>query len=407
MRKLDDIIPPSRRKETEHPLTSLSNKEPLRLTPRAPKFPFGIPIAIVLVIGVSIGALFYFSSAKVEVTPNTVSVAVKNPFTMTIGTGSQPFQVITAQKIASQSVKSSGTKTVSSFASGTITLYNTQSKAQKLITNTRFATAAGLIFRIHEPVTIPAGTAAKPGSTTAKVYADKVGDAYNIGATSFSIPGFAGTPQAAQVYARSNTAMTGGASGTVPVVDATIESQARSALMSALATDLSTSLEAQIPSGFILLPGAAATTYQELASEPSSTTGQVEVKEQGTITAVVFQNMSLAKAIAESVGGLGYQGEPVALTSAAGLTLAATEGIPEPDASSFSFSLSGTASIIYNVDPTRIAAAISGKTRSAAEVALSNYPEIKRAIIILRPFWRQTFPQDPSSISVVVVEPQR
>lgn len=406
MRKLDDIIPPSRRKETEQPLTNFANKEPLRLTPRPPKFPFGIPIAIVLVIGVSIGALFYFSSTKVEVTPNTVSVAVKNPFTMTTDTSSQPFQIITAQKIASQSVKSSGTKTVTSFASGTITLYNTQSKAQKLITNTRFATTAGLIFRIHEAVTIPAGTAAKPGSTTIKVYADKVGDAYNVDATSFTIPGFAGTTQAAQVYARSSTAMTGGASGTVPVVDVTVESQAKSALMSALAPDLAASLEAQIPSGFILLPGAATTTYQALASMPSSTTGQVDVKVQGTITAVVFQNMSLAKAIAESVGGLGYQGEPITLTSATGLTLVATEGIPESSATSFSFSLSGTASLIYTVDPTRIAAAVSGKTRSAAEVALSSYPEIKRAIIILRPFWRQTFPQDPSSISVSVAEPQ-
>lgn len=407
MRKLDDIIPPSRRKETE-PLINSTRRESNYSSGRSPKFPYATPIAIALVIGASVGALFYFSSTKVEVIPNTVSAAVQSPFTANQqGTSTQPYEVITAQKVASQSVKSGGSKAVSSFASGTITIYNTQTKTQKLITNTRFATTAGLIFRIHEAITIPAGSSTKPGSVTTKVYADKVGDSYNVGATSFTIPGFAGTPQEAMVYARSTTAMTGGASGTVPVVDATAETEARTALKNALTPDLIASLETQIPTGFVLLPGAATTTYEQLASTPSSTAGQVDIKEQGTITAVVFPNASLAKAIAASVGGLGYQGEPVTLASSNSLVLAATDGIPSSNESSFAFTLSGTASLVYTVDPTRIAAAVSGKTRAAAEVALSSYPEVKRAIIILRPFWRQTFPQDPASISVVVDEPQR
>lgn len=403
MHKFDDIIPPSRRKETG-PLTS---RESSRTSHRVPKFPYAVPLAIIIVIGVSVGALFYFSSSRVEVTPNTVSVAVQSPFTLTVSTSTQPFQVIIAKKVASQSVKSTGTKAVTSSASGTITIYNTQSKSQKLITNTRFATTAGLIFRIHDAVTIPGGSSAKPGSVTAKVYADKAGDSYNVAPTSFTIPGFAGTAQASQVYARSNTSMAGGASGNVPVIDATTEAQARSALANALAPDLTSSIQTQIPSGYILLPGSATTTYDALPSVASPTVGQVDIKEQGTITAVAFQNISLAKAIAESVGGLGYQGEPITLTPASTITLTAPQGIPGQSDTSFSFSLSGTASLIYTVDPTRISAAVSGKTRSAAEVALSSYPEIKRAIIILRPFWRQTFPQDPSSITVTVDEAQR
>ncbi|MDP2652343.1 MAG: hypothetical protein Q8O94_04350, partial [bacterium] len=140
-----------------------------------------------------------------------------------------------------------------------------------------------------------------------------------------------------------------------------------------------------------------------LASAPSGTTGQVEVKEQGTITAVVFPNAALAKAIASSITNLGYQGEPLTLSSTDDLLLAAADGIPSTDAETFSFTIAGTAPLTYTVDSARIAAAVAGETRSAAEVALTNYPEVKRAIIILRPFWRQTFPQDPSSISVVIV----
>lgn len=336
--------------------------------------------------------------------PHTVSAAVQNSFTATQSSGDLPYEIITAQKIASQSVKSTGTKTVSAAASGPITIYNTQGKAQKLIATTRFATSAGLVFRIRDAVTVPAGTTAAPGSVKATVYADKPGDSYNVGPTSFTVPGFAGTPQASQVYARSTSAMTGGASGTVPVVDPSDEAQAQTMLKEALLPELTAGLKSQIPEGYILLEGAAATTFERLDSAASPSTGMVDVKEQGTMTAIVFPTTALAKAVATSVAGLGYQGEPVSLLPASKLTLV-SPSLPEVGAASFPFTLSGTASLVYVVDPTRIAAAVAGKTRSAAQVALTNYPEVKRAIIILRPFWRQTFPEDPSTIAVTVANP--
>jgi hypothetical protein len=403
MRTINDIVPPSRRQEAE-PLTSDSGPRKPRYAERPPSFPYKTLFAVLIVIALSLGALYYFSSAKVEITPNTVSAAVQSSFTATKSTGDLPYEILTTQKIASQSVKSTGTKAVSSSASGQITIYNTQSKAQKLITNTRFATTAGLIFRIHEAVSIPGGSTASPGTIKVTVYADKPGDAYNVGPTSFTIPGFAGTPQATQVYARSTAAMSGGASGTVPVVDPADEAQAQKALMTALLPELTADLQSQVPEGYILLPGAATTTFESLPATGASSTGQVDVKEQGTMTAVVFPNTALAKSVATSVAGLGYQNEPVSLLPASNLTLTST-GLSDADATSFTFSLSGTASLVYVVDPTRIAAAVAGKTRSAAEVALTNYPEVKRAIIILRPFWRSTFPEDPSTVTVTIANP--
>ncbi len=401
MRTLDDIIPPSRRKESEQ-LPTVAGRGPSHPSERPSKFPYTTIVIVVVVVAASFGALSYFSNAKIEVTPHTVSAAVQSSFTAEKSSGDLPYEIITAQKIASQSVKGSGTKAVNSFASGTITIYNTQTKAQRLIVNTRFATASGHIFRIHSAVTVPAGTQSKPGSITAKVYADQTGSSYNVAPASFTIPGFAGTPQASQVYARSTTPMEGGASGNVPVVDTTLESQTRNALIAALAPDLLASIQTQIPSGYVLLAGAATTTYQESAPEPSSTTGQVDIKEQGTMTAIIFPNAALAKAVASSIVGIGYHGEPLTLSSTDNLVFKAGNGMQDPEASSLPFILTGTASLTYTVDPARIAAAVSGKTRSAAEVALTNYPEVKRAIIILRPFWRQTFPQDPSSISIVM-----
>lgn len=403
MRTINDIVPPSRRRETE-PLINESTGQGSYSSERPSKFPFKTLFAMLLVIALSLGALYYFSSAKVQVTPNTVSAAVQSSFTATQSTGDLPYEIITAEKTASQSVKSNGTKTVNSSASGFITISSTQTKAQKLLASTRFSTQTGLIFRLKDAVTIPAGSATQPSTTKVKVYADATGESYNIAPASFTIPGFAGTPQASLITARSSEAMLGGASGTVPTIDKALEDPARKALITALAPELTASLQEKIPPGYTLLPGAATTTFQELGSAPSPSTGMVDVKEQGVITAVVFPSIALAKAVAASVSGLGYQNEPLSLLPSSSLKLVSS-GLPEINAASFGFTLSGTASLVYTVDATRIAAAVAGKSRSAAEVALTAYPEVKRAIIILRPFWQQTFPQDPSTITVSVDNP--
>ncbi len=406
MRTINDIVPPSRRREIESSEShTISDQKTLRSSKRPSKFPYTTFIVILLVIAVSIGALFYFSSATVEITPNTVSAAVQSSFTASQSSGTLPYEIISAQKIATQSVQGSGSKVVHSSASGMITIYNTQTKAQRLIATTRFATASGLIFRIHAGVTIPGGSPTKPGSVSAMVYADQAGSSYNIAPTSFTIPGFVGSPLESKVYARSTEAMTGGASGTVPVVDPTLDAETRGALINALTPDLLASIQTQVPAGYLLLNGAATSTFQELEPVSSSTTGMVDVKEQGTITAVVFPDTALADTIASSIPSLSsYQGEPLTIASSSNLLLT-DFGIPNPQATSFPFTVTGTVSFIYTVDPGRIAAAVAGKTRSEAEVALTNYPEVKRAVIILRPFWRQTFPQDPSAISVVVGNP--
>ncbi len=407
MRKLDDIIPPSRRRDMDQQQFNESpserGRQPLRLSPRSPKFPYTTLIGFTIVIAISIGALFYFSGAKVEITPNSASAIVQGSFTATRSSGDLPFEVISTKKVASQTVQGTGNKKVSSIASGIVTVYNTQSKVQRLVTKTRFANTAGLVFRIRKSIKVPAGTTSKPGSTRITVYADQPSSIYNIGPSSFTLPGLAGTSLASKVYARSTESMTGGASGNIPTMSSSAEKNAVTALMTALSSDLGKSIQSQVPVGYVLLSGAIRTTYKELTPVPSSTTGMVDVKEEGTVTAVVFPSAALAKAIASSVSALDYQGNPVTLDTTTGLTLASVSGIPNSSDTNFNFTLSGTTSILYTVNAPRIAAAVAGKTRAEAEVVLTNYPEVKRAVLILRPFWKKTFPKDPSSITISVL----
>jgi hypothetical protein len=180
---------------------------------------------------------------------------------------------------------------------------------------------------------------------------------------------------------------------------------AHDALAQTLANDLSTELAAEVPTGYLLVPGAATTTYRDLSPVAASSTGSANVRVEGDAMAIIFPDTSLAAAIATSTKDFGYSGEALTLLPSSDLQISSIEW-PTASDTPFSFVLTGTATLEYTVDPTRIAAAVAGKTRALAETALSNYPEVKRAVLTLRPFWRQAFPQDPSQISVTIVQPQ-
>jgi hypothetical protein len=384
----------------------LPPQRPLYSSNPAPRrFPYVTAIIALVIIALSVGALYLFSGAKVTIDPSTDAVTVGGNYIATASTGSLPFQVVTVQKIGTQSVTGSGTETVNVAAQGVATLFNTQKTSQRLITNTRLETPAGLVFRIHSPVVVPAAKdASTPGTATATLFADAAGDSYNIGATTFSLPGLAGSPAFTSVTAKTSVPMTGGFTGTQPKVAQTLEDTTHAALKTALQPDLLTAIKAQVPAGYVLLPGAIFTSYQDLPHTPSATGSSVDVKEQGTATAVVFPSAPFAAAISAQVIP-GYNSEPVSIPDTSGLVLTPANGAPAQNASSFAFSLSGNATIVWTVDPSRIASAVAGKSRESAQVVLSGFPEVKRALLVLRPFWTGTFPGDPKNIQVSVNPP--
>ncbi len=416
-RTLNDIIPPSRRRQMEAqqgmqpeaytPPTESAppsfNPPPTRpVMPRrgGRRFPYGTALIALLVVAVSAGVLFAFSGAKVEITPTTNAAYVSGEFTATRASGDLPFEVVTVDKTAIKSVPAESTEEANDPAQGTITIYNAQTAPQELIKNTRFQTPQGLVFRIRESVVIPAGTENAPGSVTATVYADEGGERYNIGPSDFTVPGLEGSRAFDLVYAKSTTAMAGGFSGTRPSVsEATREAQA-AGLEAALATELQTAMKEATPEGYILLPGASTVSYESLP-DSAGQGNNVDVKMRGVMTAVVFPNEALAKAIAYQVVGT-YSGQSVRLTTTENLALTPTISGAPGAAETYGFSLSGNATIVWNVDEERIAGAVAGKSRESAQVLLSGFPEVDRALLVLRPFWSQTFPQDPEKITVEI-----
>ncbi len=412
-KNLNDIIPPSRRRALEGtdspsfsttPPPSRPEPRPAYERPVPPRsgraFPYGTALAALVVVGLSVGALIAFSGAKVNIVPAMSTSQINGDFISTLSGGDLPFEVITVEKIASVSVESEGTETVNQPAQGTITIMNKQETPQQLIKNTRFQTPDGLVFRIRDSVTVPASKNGTPGALKTNVYADAAGEQYNVGPTSFTIPGLKGGKSFELVTGVSEEGMKGGFSGPRPSIGQAARDAKTADLRASLEPDIRKALDEKIPDGYVLLAGASAIAYSP-EPDTAATGGKVSLSEKATASAVVFPEAALARSIAYQAVGA-YTGQPVELSGEEGLTLAPVGDLPNAGTAEFAFSLSGSTTIVWSVDTAKIAGAVSGKNRTAAQGILAGFPEVESAQLILRPFWATSFPQDPAKITVSV-----
>lgn len=374
---------------------------------RRPKkgFPYGLALATLVVIALSVGAMYAFAGARVDITPTVNRTAVSGEFAATPSVGDLPFETVAVEKVATQSVPAEGTENANDPAQGTITVYNEQAKIQELIKNTRFESPDGLIFRIRDSVKVPAASDSAPGTLNVTVYADEGGERYNIGATTFTLPGLEGSALFDQVYARSAEPMVGGFSGTRPSVSESTRLAQYEAMKATLESDLMAAVAEKVPQDYILVPGAVSITYVP-QPDAAGTSGTVTVNQKGMATAMIFPREALAKAIAYQTIGA-YQGQPVTLKDASGIRIAPLDGEPfAAGAQSLGFTLSGEAEVVWQVDPVKVSGAVAGKTRDSAEAILAGFPEVERAVLVIRPFWNGSLPQDPAEIEVKVLDPK-
>ncbi len=109
--------------------------------------------------------------------------------------------------------EATGEKTVSQKATGIVRIFNEYSASQPLVKGTRLLSKEGKLFRTTRYVNIPAKK-----YVDVEVVAAEAGEEYNIGPTTFSLPGLVGTKRYTFVYGRSYSAMKGGRTENVKIV---------------------------------------------------------------------------------------------------------------------------------------------------------------------------------------------
>ncbi len=346
-----------------------------------------------------------FAHATVSVVLGSESDSVHGSFTTKVSASSSAGitdSAISITKKSQTTITATTTQDVETKATGSIIIFNDYSTApQKLVTNTRFETSSGLIYRIGQSVSVPGKTTkagvTTPGSVVVSVTADQVGDKYNIGLSDFTVPGFTGEPQFDGIFARSETPMTGGFSGTEPVVSGTERSAAIGNIDSTLASELSNAAQASVPAGYILYPNAYRIDYSALPDTIGSG-NQVTINGQATLTGFALSENDIASALAMTVVK-GYADEPITVANLGSIAFS-TGAVPTATSAAMSFVLSGTAKFVWDIDPNVFASQLAGKPKGDFTTILQGYPHVTKADVSFFPFWLGSFPSDQNAITI-------
>jgi hypothetical protein len=377
----------------------------------------GIIIAVVLfvvIVGGAIGLSALLGKTELTIFPENREPTISAEFTAFPDKreNALSYEIMTLESTSESQVSASGQVQIQEQATGMIEIIKTTPGAERLIKNTRFRSPNGLVFRIQESVVVPgsvtdASGANVPGRIQAEVFADEIGEEYNLPAgTEFDIPGFeeGGFDELFEaIYAVNEAPFTGGFDGLQFQIDDDELATARQALQVQLRDTLLARIESEKPSDFIAFPGSIAITYNEL---PAVEYGNdlVTIREQAILQIPLFQSTEFASFLANEAVAT-YEGGPVRVEDSSELTFIYSN--PTTSASiianepSLTFSLSGRPLLIWEYDAEKLTADLAGLPKTALENVITAYPGIVAARARITPFWQRTFPDDPAEIEIM------
>lgn len=317
------------------------------------------------------------------------------------------YEIMTLESTSESQVKASGQVEVKQQATGMIEIIKTTPGAERLIKNTRFRSPDGKIFRIQESVIVPGAVNNVPGTIQAKVFAEEVGEQYNLKTgTRFDVPGFqdSGLDDLYKaIYAENRSDITGGFSGPQFKIDDGELGTARQALQLKLRDELLARVQAEKPSGFVTFPGAVAITYNQL---PAVEYGNdlVTIREQAILQIPMFSAADFGSFLAKQAVAT-YSGGPVRVDDPSTLTFSYTNATTSANVianePSLTFKLTGKPLLIWEYDAGKLTKDLAGLPKTAINNAISAYPGIDGAKVSITPFWKRSFPETPEDIIIV------
>ena len=378
-------------------------------------------VAALVIFCVVVGGGFTISSltagAEISIHPKVRELNINAEFTAyrEKKAGELSYEIMTLEATGERQVKASGQEEVATQALGEIEIFKTTPGAERLIKNTRFATEAGLVYRIQESVVVPgaltdSGGKSVPGSIRAQVFADEAGDQYNVAAnTRFTVPGFKEggfTDLFNAMYAENRSAFSGGFKGPKFIIDEQELATARQSLQMELRDSLLGRVQSERPADFTAFNDSIAFTYSELPAVQYGDT-LVTIREQATLQIPLFKSDDFASFIAKETI-VGYEvSEGVRIDNLQNITFsyvsATTSASNIANTDSLIFKVTGVPKIVWTFDSERMKADLLGMEKTAFVGILGKYTGVDKGEVKVRPFWKQSFPRKLNDITITEV----
>lgn len=414
--RLDWLAPEEEVKEKERKISDFFKK--FRPVKRISGFSLKTRILISFVGAAAViflGALFLVLS-KAEITIQTQKETIvfdfslnvdKNAKQINVEKGQLPGQIIGPISHEKTVVfGATGRKFLETKASGKILVFNAYSSApQTLVQNTRFLSKEGKLFRLVRGITVP-GAAVEGGRIVprfieAEVVADQIGEEYNIGPTTFTIPGFQGSPKFNGFYGESRSPMTGGARGEVTVATRDDIEKAKNEVFEILSDVIEKDFSAKLPAGLKLVDGAKEikVTEQIVSVQPDTRADSFSVTLKMTISAFLFAENDLKVLVRElAVQKLGADKEIVPLKE----EIVYKKSQPDFSKGVMRLNVEVNEMIQTKLDIEALKRNLAGKSQSELESLLSTLPGLENSLVKLWPFWTKSAPKNPDKIEIIV-----
>lgn len=374
---------------------------------------FVLSSLILILIGLS--GFFFFSKAKIDIWPEAETLNFEEEVTIDsnydqfkpaiwVEEGIIPGKIFSDEKFSSQEFSASGKTLKEEKARGVIRVYNAYSTlSQTLLPNTRFVSTEGKLFRSVKREIIPGGRYEKgklvPNYTDIEVRAAETGEEYNIDPSTFSIPGFAGTPRYTSFYGKSFAPMTGGFKGEVSQATEEDLERARNTLVGKLKKESKNFLKAALPLDFVLLDEAISQEVIESSASLEADTKaeffdyQVRISSKG----IGFKKTDIEE-FAKSLISLNIpEGKKLQEES---LEIDYSLQSVDVKLGKIVLNLKIRAKIYSDINLTELKKALLGKSFKEAKIFLENHSQITKIEVKSWPIWRKKIPENLDKIEL-------
>jgi hypothetical protein len=281
-------------------------------------------------------------------------------------------------------------------AHGIVTIINDSSSDQPLIATTRLLSEEGILFRIVDGVTVPAG-----GSIQVDAAADVPGREGEIPATKFTVPGLAVSKQA-EIYATSDQAMIGGIVIRAVATQEMLDS-AQGDLVKQIEVDLDTKWREGLSEALDGVIISQETIEKRSDTEPGTEVGSFTISTIVKNTGVYYDRDRLKRIAEIQLRDHVPEGQVLSKANFDGMII-------DLDQANLT---TGTARLRIRIEGTSVLKATSdvlergnliGLTAGEAEAYLEEQETIKNAVVELSPFWVRRVPRLKDHIYVEIID---
>lgn len=373
-------------------------------------------VALVFFLGTSV-----LPSATVKITPSTLEeeisyamVADSNVSSPNVSRGVVPAQILDEREEKTFTYKASGQENVETSATGTLTVYNEYSSdAQTLVAGTRFLSADGKLFRTTETVVVP-GAKIEGGkiigsSISVAIQADAVGESFNIGPTTFSIPGFQGTDKYLAFYGKSDAPTEGGFQGVRAVATQEDIDKARQEVEKELLPVVEKRLREKVPGDLMLINETFQVDLEtmDIDVEAGSAADEFSVRAVARARAFLVREQQVREAVASHLETAGeYNTAQYELGAKQEIRYAVSE--KNFDNGIVRLNLTIVQSFRHIVDTDSLLAEIAGKEDVDVRRILAERQQdqqFEKVQVRFWPFWVHSVPDNPKDINVELEYP--